>query len=157
VLTPGYLKALHLVRSGQAWPGAITKALGGDPSNGPEGDVWALYSEMTRAREAASEPDDEPGDEAEKDDWGLSYQGADDLAQRYGCRCEISGKDDPAQPDTYYDDLTAYAVVTDRSNGRLVGLVECWDSEDGDPLVPRTWLKAVLVAWRAKATPKRAA
>jgi len=101
----------------------------------------------------ASGPDEEP----EKDNWGVCCRLANDMAARHGCRVELTGRDDPANPNTYYDDNATYAVVTDRSTGRLVGLVECWDTEDGDPIVPRSWLKAVLLAWRAEGTPKRAA
>lgn len=100
-----------------------------------------------------AEPDDEP----EEDTWGVCARLADDMAARHGCRVELSGRENPKNPNTYYDDNATYAVVTDRSTGRLVGLVECWDTEDGDPIVPQAWLKAVLLAWRAESTPKRAA
>ncbi|MGW9821959.1 hypothetical protein ACUXK4_004548 [Methylorubrum extorquens] len=109
----------------------------------------------TKASAPAAEPDED--EEPEKDNWGVCCRLANDMAARHGCRVELTGRDDPADPNSYHDDLCTFAVVTDRSTGRLVGLVECWDTEDGDPIVPRTWLKAVLLAWRAQGTPKRAA
>ncbi|KQQ32067.1 hypothetical protein ASF58_11040 [Methylobacterium sp. Leaf125] len=150
----GYAEALRLVREGRAWPGAITRALGGASADGPEGNVWKLYSERMRTMGSDAEPE---GGEPEKDNWGVCCRLANDMAARHGCRVELTGRDDPADPNSYHDDLCTFAVVTDRSTGRLVGLVECWDTEDGDPIVPRTWLKAVLLAWRAQGTPKRAA
>ncbi len=101
-----------------------------------------------------AEPED---DEPESDTWGVCARLAGDMASVHGCRVELSGPDDPHLPLTYYDDLCTYAVVTDRATGRLVGLVECWESEDGDPIVPRNWLTVTLSAWTVQGTPKRAA
>ncbi len=47
--------------------------------------------------------------------------------------------------------------MTERATGLLVGLVKAWQDEDGDPLVPRTWLEIVLGAWDAARDPQRAA
>lgn len=103
----------------------------------------------------AADPDE---DEApERDTWGVRPCLADDMAARHGCRVELSGIDDPHMPLTFVDDLTAYAVVTERVSGRLVGIVECWQSEDGDFIVPRAWLETTLSAWDAKSHPMRAA
>ena len=96
-------------------------------------------------------------DEPEKDNWGVCSRVATDMAARHGCRVELSGRDDPHMPLTYTDDLSTYAVVTECSTGRVVGLVECWNSEDGDPIVPRTWLEITLGAWTAEGSPKRRA
>lgn len=94
--------------------------------------------------------------EAEVDDWGMREHGANDLARRYGCRVTVSGRDDPRNPNSYEADDGDHAVVTERLTGRLVGLTECWYSEDGDPIVPKTWLEAVLLAWEANAKALRA-
>ncbi|WP_139215663.1 hypothetical protein [Methylobacterium sp. UNC300MFChir4.1] len=150
----GYAEAVRLIREGRAWPGAITRALGGASADGPEGNVWTLYNERMRTMGSDAEPDDE---EPEKDTWGVRACLADDMAERHGCRVELSGIDDPHMPLTYVDDLTAYAVVTERVSGRLVGIVECWQSEDGDFIVPRTWLEITLSAWVTKSTAMRAA
>lgn len=97
-------------------------------------------------------------DEApETDTWGLRACLADDVAARHGCRVELSGIDNPHMPLTPVDDMTAYAVVTERGSGRLVGIVECWQCEDGDYIVPRSWLETTLSAWDAKRYPMRAA
>jgi hypothetical protein len=103
----------------------------------------------------ASDPDED--EEPEKDDWGVREHRADEMAACHGCRVELSGIDDPNLPLTYDDDLRTYAVVTERSTGLLVGLVECWQSEDGDWIVPRSWLVITLSAWDAKSMPKSAA
>lgn len=94
----------------------------------------------------------------EHDDWGLRCHAADVVAARHGCRVEISDLDDARYPlsDGHIDD-PQYVVVTECATGRLVGLVEAWQDEDGDPLVPRTWLEIVLGAWNAARDPQRAA
>lgn len=95
---------------------------------------------------------------AEHDDWGLRNGAADDLAAKCGCRVEISDLDDARYPlsDGGIDD-PQYVVVTERATGRLVGLVKAWETEDGDPIVPKSWLEIVLGAWDAARDPQRAA
>lgn len=109
----------------------------------------------TKASPPVSDSDED--EEPEIDDWGVHPRIADGMAACHGCRVEISGIDDPHMPLTYDDDLRAYAVVTDSLTGRLVGMVECWQSEDGDFIVPRNWLVITLSAWDAQSMPKRAA
>ncbi|WP_345821613.1 hypothetical protein ABC766_07110 [Methylobacterium fujisawaense] len=114
--------------------------------------------EMPPGTEISAPAADPDGDEnPEKDTWGVRACLADDMAEQHGCRVELSGIDDPHIPLTYLDDLTAYAVVTERVSGRLVGIVECWQSEDGDFIVPRSWLETTLSAWVTKSAPMRAA
>ena len=95
---------------------------------------------------------------AEHDDWGLRCQAANELSARRGCCVDISHLDDARYPlsDGDIGDLH-YVVVTERATGRLVGLGEAWQDEDGDPLVPRNWLETVLGAWDAARDPQRAA
>ncbi|MEH3146475.1 MAG: hypothetical protein PGN34_14245 [Methylobacterium frigidaeris] len=97
--------------------------------------------------------------EPERDDLGLRPWSADDLAARYGCRVEIAGMDDAHMPLT--DESIAgdpqYVVVTERATGRVVGMVEASQDEDGDVLVPHNWLSTVLSAWDAARDPQQAA
>lgn len=95
---------------------------------------------------------------AEHDDWGLRNGAADDFAAKHGCRVEISDLDDARYPlsDGGIDD-PQFVVVTERATGRLVGLVTAWQDEDGDPIVPKSWLEIVLGAWDAARDPQRAA
>ncbi|OAS22546.1 hypothetical protein A5481_19325 [Methylobacterium platani] len=107
-------------------------------------------TEIRSADTAAPEP--------ERDDWGLRCQAANELAARRGCCVDISHLDDARHPLSDGDiGDPQYVVVTERATGRLVGLVEAWQDEDGDPLVPRTWLEIVLSAWDAARDPQRAA
>lgn len=95
---------------------------------------------------------------AEHDDWGLRNGAADDFAAKHGCRVEISDLDDARYPlsDEGIDD-PQFVVVTERATGRLVGLVKAWQDEDGDPIVPKSWLEIVLGSWDAARDPQRAA
>ena len=104
-------------------------------------------TEIRSANPAAQEPDN----------WGLPERCADDLAERYGCRVAIVGLDDARLPLSDEDSDKPHAVVTERATGRVVGLVEAWISDDGDAIVPRTWLEIVLSAWSAARDPQRAA
>lgn len=97
--------------------------------------------------------------EPERDYLGLRENSADDLAARYGCRVEIVGMDDADTPLTDEGIVgdPQYVVVTERATGRHVALVEAWETDDGDPLVPQAWLSTVLSAWDAARDPQRAA
>nr|WP_137830194.1 hypothetical protein [Methylobacterium sp. L1A1] len=94
---------------------------------------------------------------APEQDLGLNPRSADDMAERVGYRVEISGMDQADMPLT--DELceASFVVVTERSTGRVVGLVQAWETDDGDPLVPQAWLLTVLSAWDAARDPQRAA
>ncbi|KTS34216.1 hypothetical protein NS228_05315 [Methylobacterium indicum] len=48
-LTPGYQKALLLVRGGHPKASEVAAALGGDSADGPEGNVWALFDMRLQA------------------------------------------------------------------------------------------------------------
>lgn len=100
-----------------------------------------------------------PAPEPERDDQGLNPRSADDLAERFGCRVMLAGMDDADMPLTDEPDIGEphFVVVTERATGRLVGLVEAWETEDGDPIVPKTWLEVVLGAWDAARDPQQAA
>lgn len=108
-------------------------------------------TEIRAADAAAPEP--------ERDYSGLRENGADDLAARYGCRVEIVGMDDADMPLTDEGIVgdPQYVVVTERATGRHVALVEAWETEDGDPIVPKRWLEIVLGAWDAARDPQQAA
>ncbi|BAQ45892.1 hypothetical protein PUR29_10610 [Methylobacterium ajmalii] len=97
--------------------------------------------------------------EAPEPEWknlGLRWQAADDMAERYGCRVTLAGMDDADTPLTDEPEIgdTHYVVVTERATGRHVALVEAWETEDGDPLVPKNWLEVVLSAWDAARDPE---
>lgn len=98
-----------------------------------------------------------PAELAEADTWGLYARSAADLAESYGCRVEISRLDDPHCPLTDDADDRQIVVVMERETGRLVSMAEAWMDDDGEPLVPKSWLETVLSAWQAAAAPKRAA
>lgn len=108
-------------------------------------------TEIRSADTAAPEP--------ERDYSGLRENGADDLAARYGCRVEIVGMDDADTPLTDEGIVgdPQYVVVTERATGRHVALVEAWETEDGDAIVPKRWLEIVLGAWDAARDPQQAA
>lgn len=97
--------------------------------------------------------------EPERDYSGLRENGADDLAARYGCHVEIVGMDDADTPLTDEGIVgdPQYVVVTERATGRHVALVEAWETEDGDAIVPKRWLEIVLGAWDAARDPQQAA
>lgn len=95
---------------------------------------------------------------SQQDDWGLRENAANYLAGRHGCQVAISELDDARFPlsEGVVGD-PHYVVVTEREGGRLVGLVEAWETEGGDPIVPRTWLEVVLGARDVEHDPQRAA
>ncbi|MEE7456778.1 hypothetical protein MPAR168_00780 [Methylorubrum populi] len=93
----------------------------------------------------------------ERNNLGLSPRSADDMAERFGCRVEISGMDDADTPLTDEFCEISFVVVTERATGRVVGLVQAWETDDGDPLVPQAWLSTVLSAWDAARDPQQAA
>ncbi|WP_449409686.1 hypothetical protein [Methylobacterium komagatae] len=95
---------------------------------------------------------------AEHDDWGLRENAANHLAGRHGCQVAISELDDARYPlsEGIVGD-PQYVIVTERDGGRVVGLVEAWHSDDGDPLVPKSWLEIVLGARDVEHDPQRAA
>lgn len=97
--------------------------------------------------------------EPERDYSGLRENSADDLAARYGCRVTLTGMDDADTPLTDEGIVgdPQYVVVTERATGRHVALVEAWETEDGDPIVPKRWLEVVLGAWNAARDPQQAA
>jgi hypothetical protein len=134
--------------------------MGGDPV-----DVDRKIAEE-RARAASfglsypsAAPSDTAAPEPERDYSGLRENSADDLAARYGCRVTLAGMDDADTPLTDEPEIgdTHYVVVTERATGRHVALVEAWETEDGDPLVPKNWLEVVLSAWDAAKEPQQAA
>lgn len=108
-------------------------------------------TEIRSADTAAPEP--------ERDYSGLRENSADDLAARYGCRVEIVGMDNADTPLTDEGIVgdPQYVVVTERATGRHVALVEAWETEDGDAIVPKRWLEVVLGAWDAARDPQQAA
>lgn len=92
-----------------------------------------------------------------QDNLGLCLRSADDLAAGYDCRVELVGMDDARFPMSVEHDEGDHIVVTDRHSARVVGLVEAWHSDDGDPIVPKAWLEIVLGAWDAAKEPQQAA
>lgn len=95
--------------------------------------------------------------EPEQDSLGLCLRSADDLAAGYDCRVQVVGVDDARLPMSVEHDEGDHIVVTDRHSGRVVGLVQAWVSDYGDPIVPKQWLEIVLSAWDAAKEPQRAA
>lgn len=97
--------------------------------------------------------------EPERDYSGLRENSADDLAARYGCWVTLTGMDDADTPLTDEGIVgdPQYVVVTERATGRHVALVEAWETEDGDPIVPKRWLEVVLGAWDAARDPQQGA
>ncbi len=108
-------------------------------------------TEFQSADTAAPEP--------ERDYSGLRENSADELAARYGCRVTLTGMDDADTPLTDEGIVgdPQYVVVTERATGRHVALVEAWETEDGDAIVPKRWLEIVLGAWDAARDPQQAA
>ncbi|KTS34217.1 hypothetical protein NS228_05310 [Methylobacterium indicum] len=92
-----------------------------------------------------------------RDNLGLCPRSADDMAERFGCRVEVSGMDEADTPLTEEFCEVSFVVVTERATGRVVGLVQAWETDDGDPLVPMNWLSTVLSAWDAARDPQQAA
>lgn len=93
----------------------------------------------------------------ERDNVGLCPRSADDMAERFGCRVEVSGMDEADTPLTDEFCEVSFVVLTERATGRVVGLVQAWETEDGDPIVPKRWLEIVLGAWDAARDPQQAA
>lgn len=95
--------------------------------------------------------------EPEHGNLGYCLRSADDFAAGYDCRVQLVGVDDARFPLSVEDDEGDYVAVTDRHSGRVVGLVEAWHGDDGDPIVPKSWLEIVLGAWDAAKEPQQAA